>query len=284
MAGKPDGEHPGLLKFAQANFGLVTLAVAILAIGDNVRTFAQENFGVLALVLAVAEAGIIGTLYYLYRNYDRTVEGDPFPEFGLKFERVDFRFGGPDDFPGTERVYHQWFKTQLSVDDAEFCHIAARGPFLRVAEATLVDGSEETHRIVGYYTVWPIAQSTFDKLVSGKMKERELKSEMVLSFSAPNATVLYIPEICASKEWNGGSQLVRDLQRYVLHQMEQHKHLNRIGTWPYSKYGRRLVRCFKLRRPKKGGLLGRMHEITRERALTLSRPRTPFAEKWSITY
>ncbi len=275
---------PAVLHFCRANFALATLIVAVLALGDDVRTWVFSHLWYFAAALVVLEALTITVLWLLYRNPDLEFEESPFGDEVLKRDRLDIRFGIPDDFPATEAVYREWFRPQLSIDDADYVAILRKGPFVRVAEATFSNGTEESKRIVGYYSVWPMARDIYKKLANGTMKERELTVDMILEFNDPRATVLYLPEICASKKWDVGGPLLRDLLRYVTKILDQHTQIETVGAWPYTKYGRKLIETYRFKPSKLRGLFGKFHEISRSLALALPRPRTPFSDNWSITY
>lgn len=279
--GKPD--HPGVLNFFRANFALATLIIAVLAVGPDVRAFVAAQVGYSIAALVAVEALVILVLWLLYRVPGAADDEDPFPQEALKRDRLDFRFGMPADFCGTEQVFHEWFGPQLSIDDDEYIAILGKGPFVRIAEVSLSHGAHESKQIVGYYAVLPMARVTYERLAAGKLKESDLKADMVLDFDDPNAVVLYIPEICASKKWDIGGSLLRDLLRYAIKALQDHPHIEIVSAWPYTKYGRRLVRDYMMK-PRHGKLFGKLHEISRALALALPRPKTPFEERWSITY
>jgi hypothetical protein len=271
--------------FFKANAAVLALFLATLALGTSVQHVVLDHLLLTAAAFFIVEGSIVLTL--AYRNQDQStrrhfeeLDGD-----ALTIEALICRFAVADDFPGTDRVYLEWFAPQLSVDDGEYCKLMDRGEFVRVVEARHSAGSQLSKIIAGYYSVWPLSKETFEGMADGSIRERDFKSAMILSPSDPNAFVLYVPEICASKRaWDiARSPLVADLARYIGHILIQNPQIAHVAAWPYTKQGRHYVERAKMKR------LGaswrrKFFWADRDNVLTFPQTRRPFKAKWTITY
>jgi hypothetical protein len=155
--------------------------------------------------IVVLECTTIIALGAIFSPRHRQERAGVFPDDPVvKFK---IRFGVAEDFRQAEDVYHEWFPRSVSVDDAEFISILSRGYTARMVEVTHSSGKRQ---VVGYYTVWPISRATFDDLIEGKLKEKDLRASAVMPPNDSGATVLYIPEICATEVNGFGPQLLTD--------------------------------------------------------------------------
>ena len=219
---------------------------------------------------AVELVVLVGTVLVHPSESSVTNQDDPFPPEVI--EKIRYRFASARDFEATETIYREWFSASLSIPDAEYCVLMDRGIYERVQEAIFSNGGT---RITGYYTVWPISEQTLASLLAGSLKEKELNSTHILMFDDPNATVLYCPEIGASRDAKLGGQLLSDARSYGLHLLQQHPNLAKAAAWAYTKYGERIVKN-QLRMPASKRWYSRFRVMSRDQALAVLARAKPF--------
>lgn len=271
--------------FFKANAAVLGLALAALALGPGVQE-AVSSHPIFSLIAIIAlEVCIILILAYIHRDQSTRPRFDELPNDALTIDALCGRFATSHDFSGTSRVYHEWFKPHLSIDDGEYCKLMDRGEFVRVVEVKHSAGSQKGRLVAGFYSVWPLSLDVFDQMAGGHLRERDFNSAMVLSPSDPNAAVLYVPEICASKRaWDvARGPLVTDMARYIGHLLTQNPHIQNVAAWPYTRQGRRYVNWAKMKRVG-GGWLHKFYWATRDNVLTLPQTRRAFKAKWTIPF
>jgi len=280
-----EAARAALPDFFKANAAVLGLFLAALALGTGVQHAVLDHLLLTAAAFLLVEGCIVLVLAYRHRDQSTRRHFDELEGDALTVEALTCRFAAADDFPGTDRVYLEWFTPQLSVDDGEYCKLMDRGEFVRVVEARHSAGSQQSKVIAGYYSVWPLSKDTFEGMADGRIPERDFKSSMILPPSDPNAFVLYVPEICASKRaWDiARSPLVADLARYIGHILVQNPHIAHVAAWPYTKQGRHYVERAKMRRLG-ASWLRKFYWADRDNVLTLPQTRRPFKAKWTITY
>jgi hypothetical protein len=273
-------KRPAVMMFFAANATYATLLVGAMATGEDVRAWMAANVILLGLVLVALEIATVAILWTLYQEPAAKAVANPFPDEAVEFATI--RFGEARDAAPIDAVYHEWFSPSLSIDDAEYRKILLRGAHFRVAEGTYTSGAT---RLLGFYSVWPITRDTFENLISGKLKERDMRAEMVLDPASTDAAVLYLPEICVSPSSSLGGSLLRDAIGYVTKLMEENPAVQSIGAWGYTKIGRSLVKRFCMdRRSRNGWWNTDIYEIKRDDALKLPRPRNDFKPNWRIDF
>ena len=215
------------------------------------------------IALVSIEAIMVAGLWMIHRTSDDDVFGNTSDE--ISREKTTVRFGGPGDDWGTERVYDEWFSSKLSIDDEDYCKIMARCKFVRVAEVTIVKAAEKSVCIAGYYAVFPIATATFSALCDGSLKERDLTSSMILNPDDSRAGVLYVCEIVSSRKCDVRIALIGDLKSYVMDILTKNVNISKIGTWPYTKYGKKIVKNLDMQPVGRWSLLGKMYQLPRSK-------------------
>jgi hypothetical protein len=256
--------------FVAASSVVLALFLALCAL-PGVLAFFETRWSWVGTGFAVVELTVlVGTMIFHPDDVSPRGQSDPFPSEVI--ERINYRFASARDFEATEAIYREWFPRSLSIPDAEYCVLMDRGCYERVQEVVFSDGSR---RITGYYAVWPISDQTFASLLSGALKEKDISSTHVLKFDDPNATVLYCPEIGASRDAGLGGQLLSDARSYGLHLLKQHPNLQKAAAWAYTKYGERIVKN-QLRMPAPKRLFSRFHVMSRDQALAVLARAKPF--------
>ena len=267
----------------QANFGAATLGIAILGLSYDIRSFLIEEPWVAASLVVASEALILFTIWFMNRD-STDVER---PHIGLidaiGEDLVELRFACESDYMGMEAVYGQWFKSNSSIADAEYCDLIRRGNLIRVAELKESSGTHEWVKIDGYYSIFPMSNSTFSALVEGSLKENQINSSLIFDPSDPRAEIIYIPEICASKDSKIGKILTRDLVKYVYYLLKINNNLEMVGAWAYSKFGERLVNDFRMTRLNANRTTPKMYKISRNAALSFP-PKGKFLPKRKIIF
>jgi hypothetical protein len=272
-----------LLNFVKANYAVAMFVVGAVAI-EAVRTWLVAHIYFSSISLLIVEVAVLACLTLMYRGRREIETNDLFPENVVKRERLEVRFATTKDFVETEAIYHEWFKPALSIDDEEYLKIMDRGSFIRLAEATIGTETHAYKTIIGFYDIWPISGATYDGLARGNIREKDLTSDDVLDVSDPLASTLYIPEICVSKGWDVGPQLLRDLMRYIDHIVQQNCNIVRVAAWPYTKEGKRLIEGSKMTRARWRPFKAPIHQVPIAIVRRLPKPTGQFKSKWSTKY
>jgi hypothetical protein len=182
---------------------------------------------------------------------------------------VRLRDASRADFDQTEAIFTEWFPSTLSIDDEEYKTLLERGGYVRLAQA---EGPFSRAETVGFYSVWPISRRTFESLVEGTRKEKELTAMDVLQFDDHQAEVLYIPEIAIRRRSKYGPRLLRDALQYIRRRLTEHANLQTVALWAYSPNGRRLARKLGMKRTfgRGSSVTASFYSIDRDAALASS--------------
>lgn len=271
--------------FVRANAAILGLILAALALGSGVQDTIREHLIVFAASLILLEGCVIAGLIYIHHDQSTRRHFDEVAAEAGTVKALQVRFAMSTDFRPTDRVYREWFKPGLSVDDGEYCKLMDRGDFVRVVEAKHREGAQQSVVIVGYYSIWPLALSTFEAMADGRIRERQITSAMILSPSDPAARVLYVPEICASKRaWEfARGPLVFDLAHYIRHLLLQNSHLEYVAAWPYSDQGQHYVDKLRMRRVGRSRRQ-KFYWASRHAVLPVLQDRQQFKPKWSAPH
>lgn len=271
--------------FFKVNAAILTIILAALALGPNVQDFILRHLIIAALAIAAIEVCAVALLIYLHRG--RLIQNH-FDDLNSNFETIEslhMRFADAKDFSGTDRIYREWFKLTLAVQDSEFCKILDRGQFVRVLEARHRDGSQRSNVIVGYYSVWPLSMATFESIADGNLQEQNIVSADVLVPSDPLAKVLYVSEICVSQQaWKyARGPLMCDFASYIGDMVRRFPNIEYVAAWPYSDHGQHYVKKSNMTpvgksRPQK------FYWAHRDVVLTNQQTHRRFKSKWSTPH
>jgi hypothetical protein len=273
---------PSFKRLVNFNAWLIPLMAAFL-LTDKTRGIFVENFYLISIIVVFFEV----IFYILKFSAIEESESDKYLDkkgVSWDIEYCELRFCTLEDDEGTLEIYNSWFPPSVSMDDDEYDKIIERGQFVRVAEAHLKRGSSKQVKIVGYYSLFCLSKNTYDKLRRGAIKEKDLKSDDVLDIDDRQAFVIYIPEICESKDVNVGQILVRDLIRYAFYALNKNENIQFFAAWPFTKYGKRFVQTLKMQKAPGRFFFQRLYCLSRRSAVSKPQPSGEFKPRRRITF
>lgn len=284
MAESAQQRHPRLRMFLGINAVYAGLVLGLAAFTE-VRTAISSNWLWAILALLLMEAGTLGWTIYLHGPAKTAKRHSAF--FADAIQSVRVRYGAVEDWDGVEAVYHEFFRPSLSMSDAEARILLSKGLHYRVADGRIVSPDRQTRRIVGYFFVWGLSQTTVDQIASGQLKERSLTTAHILPFDAPTVTHLYIAEICVTKTVEAAAVrrvLMADALLYGRHLLEHNLNLRSVCAWIYSEDGRRLEHDLGMQpyRRRLGG--PRIAELSRDAVLNRVRGKQRFRESYEVRF
>ncbi|MBK6707341.1 MAG: hypothetical protein IPG54_07555 [Sphingomonadales bacterium] len=220
------------------NATLLLAAIPLALTTENRNIILDHPFIAVSTLIAIELAVV---LYFAFIR--KPIEEDP--EFFSDPEKLKttLRFCKAEDNESTEEIYFEWFDKSLSIDDTEYEKIVERNQFVRVAEVVTKNAYGKSTFVAGYYAVFTISSTTLDDLYSGKLKEKDLTSSHVLDINSPDAAVLYICEVVSSKRCSVREALMSDMLSYIVHIISKNSNIKKISTWPYTRYGKKLVQA-----------------------------------------
>lgn len=256
---------------ARVNVALLALLATTLGIPGMLSTVIGYWWISLAALLLLH--GLLTLLVWKLYSTPEAIVGPSIVIHDLKKVRSERRFATEADFPGADRVYNARFDPQVSMNDADFRQLMARGNLVRVIEEDFVAGSEHTTRISGYYALFPLKAREFARLVNGEVKEENLRPEDIPDLDDPEVTVIYLSEVCAYRDSESATTLMRDMLKYIEHILLTRTNITTIAAWPWTDDGKRWVRYLELK-PCRHQWRGRKI-YSLDRRLALASPHIP---------
>jgi hypothetical protein len=223
------------------NVFLVGVTVSLLGI-DEYRNSAslllREYWGYALTAVLGFEVGawlLLGALTRVRKSM--TAEADPF--FHDSIDTLVIRFAVPEDYEDLLKVFREYFSDDTALTPEEYrLLMKPGGRLVRIMEGVNQSGN---HKIIGYYSVWPMSNDTLSNLSSGRLKESEIDSSIVLPHGDDRAKTLYVGEIAISRGQPFGQVLMRDAKTFILHCLFTEKNIESVSAWGYSDIGRTLA-------------------------------------------
>ena len=104
-----------------------------------------------------------------------------------------------------------------------------------------VSGLTAEKKVVGFYTFWPLAMATYEKMKNGDLLERNFTATDIARFDDRDAAVLYVPEIGVSKGSRFGRLLLKDALEYGCGLLSQNANFKLQAAWGYSTIGKSIA-------------------------------------------
>lgn len=225
----------------------IPLFVVLLRI-DGISKFVTEQTGVTAAVLLAVEAAMFWGSFVLFAPKSKS-------KGMLKDTAIAFhlRFGQVRDYPAIRDIHLEYFPAKTLMDPAEYrLFLTSDREIVRIIEVELAD---HARKVIGYYSVWPIAKSTFADLAEGKLRESATTGRHLLDIAEASTCVLYVAEICVSRSWRETASVVfvRDLQARVTSLIAQYPCVESVHAWAYTDDGMELAGLSSLERMERKG-------------------------------
>ncbi|WP_421853541.1 hypothetical protein [Novosphingobium sp.] len=186
----------------------------------------------------LAEAVTVAVVWFLVPQIEEVLHPHLAPH-SLQKVRTEIRFVTTTDFAGMDRIFDATLDPEQAMDDADFLELMKRGTLVRVMQEDFGMGSERISRIAGYYSLWPLKEGEFDRIVQGTLKEENLKPCDIPDLNDSSVYVLYLSEVCSENDADHRSMLMRDMLRYIAQLLRDNPNIDKIATWPSSEDGKR---------------------------------------------
>ena len=141
-------------------------------LGLFLAAYPLVTFGKFYLISAYlfAEVATVTTVWFLVPQIEEVAHLQIAPH-SLQKVRTEIRFATTADFAGMDRIFDATLDPEQAMDDADFLEFMKRGDLVRVMQEDFGMGSERISRIAGYYSLWPLKKTEFDRIVLGSLKE-----------------------------------------------------------------------------------------------------------------
>mgnify|MGYP001224387527 CR=1 FL=1 len=141
------------------------------------------------------------------------------------------RFADPLDADAVYSIAKLHFKDDVILAKAEIAQWMNPGlKFIRVlVRRALLTGTET---ILGYYTLLPLSEKTFNQLRDEEISERDIRREHLLAWTDPNLHSNYVCAWARVPWSSGGDRLTRDLARNILSICQNNSNAKSVSAWP----------------------------------------------------